>query len=277
MKEAQQCDAYTLYLRHSAYETTMDAIIHSQLDRVEAGLSTLIESISSYKPSVPAAEELVKADDELQQGLKQLHTHQQNHARILQLQDTIEQRNVQITSTFQQLVDTRAELLSISTSLPSKDRRDVEVAQLLDFAKHISQFNAPPTFKSATVQLPREGEAIAEDGDGAMEGIGLAALVEEEKRWLDPWTGVQMTPWPSEEVIRSSALSRMQAGETFGVEADDTKDEACGDPTDAMQLDEISGREQQVHMRGFRNATIKKDEKPKVFGGLDLYDPEDDE
>ena len=50
---------------------TMNAIIQTQLDRVETALNTLIESIASYNPSIPAANALLAADDDLNNGLKQ--------------------------------------------------------------------------------------------------------------------------------------------------------------------------------------------------------------
>ena len=49
----------------------MNTIIQTQLDRVETALNTLIESIASYNPSIPAANALLAADDDLNNGLKQ--------------------------------------------------------------------------------------------------------------------------------------------------------------------------------------------------------------
>ena len=48
----------------------MNTIIQGQLDRVDTALNTLIESIASYNPSVPAANDLLAADDELAEGVK---------------------------------------------------------------------------------------------------------------------------------------------------------------------------------------------------------------
>ena len=48
----------------------MNNIIQSQLDRVDTALNALITSIESYNPSVPAAIDLLAADDELQKGVK---------------------------------------------------------------------------------------------------------------------------------------------------------------------------------------------------------------
>lgn len=52
----------------------MNSIIQGQLDRVETALNTLIESIASYNPSVPAANDLLAADDELAEGVKSCET-----------------------------------------------------------------------------------------------------------------------------------------------------------------------------------------------------------
>lgn len=49
----------------------MNAVIQSQLDRVETALNTLIDSITSYNPSINAAADLLAADDELNTGVKQ--------------------------------------------------------------------------------------------------------------------------------------------------------------------------------------------------------------
>lgn len=49
----------------------MNTIIQTQLDGVETALNALIESITSYNPSIPAANALLAADDDLNKGLKQ--------------------------------------------------------------------------------------------------------------------------------------------------------------------------------------------------------------
>lgn len=49
----------------------MNTIIQAQLDRVETALTTLIESVASYNPSIPAANALLAADDDLNKGLEQ--------------------------------------------------------------------------------------------------------------------------------------------------------------------------------------------------------------
>jgi hypothetical protein len=49
----------------------MDTIVQARLDRVETALATLIESITSFNPSIPAAEELLDADSDLTVALDQ--------------------------------------------------------------------------------------------------------------------------------------------------------------------------------------------------------------
>ena len=49
----------------------MDALVYSKLEGVETALNTLIDSITSYNPSVVAATELLVADDELDSAVKQ--------------------------------------------------------------------------------------------------------------------------------------------------------------------------------------------------------------
>ena len=49
----------------------MNAIIQQNLDRVEVALNTLVESITSYNPSISAAIDLLSADEDLTGGIDQ--------------------------------------------------------------------------------------------------------------------------------------------------------------------------------------------------------------
>ncbi|KAG8528191.1 uncharacterized protein KY384_007108 [Bacidia gigantensis] len=267
----------------------MDAILQTHFSNIETALTTLTDSIASYNPSIPAAHSLVAADEELQVGLKRLLTHQKNHARIQQLRQTIDRQNAEIRSTIQLLADTRAELLAIPNSLAPSNRRDVDCGELLDFAKRISRFSIPTNFRRGEGRKATDGVAegptvneigTAKEDSDDVEGIGLQSLKEEEKQWLDPFTGVQFTPWPSEEVIRSSALARIQSGgedaeeakrrieEERRVEEEKEREEA------RKQEEESRRREEQRRHDGAKEKDVE--EKPKVFGGLDLYDPDDE-
>ena len=71
----------TTYEIYGTWSTTrtnliiMNHIIQNQLDRVDTALNTLTTSIESYNPSIPAAIDLLAADDELQKSVK-LRKHQ---------------------------------------------------------------------------------------------------------------------------------------------------------------------------------------------------------
>ena len=49
----------------------MNETVQAQLDRIETALTSLVDSIASYNPSIPAASNLLQADIELQDRLKQ--------------------------------------------------------------------------------------------------------------------------------------------------------------------------------------------------------------
>lgn len=49
----------------------MDTILQKQLDRLEIALTKLLDSITTYNPSLPAAHDLLVAEEELSKGLEQ--------------------------------------------------------------------------------------------------------------------------------------------------------------------------------------------------------------
>ena len=261
----------------------MDAILQGQLDRVETALTTLTDSISSYNPSVPAAQNLLAADDELQQGLKQLHTHQKNHARIQELRTTIDRQNAQISLHMQLLTNTRASLLALPGFRRPKEQREVESAELLDFGKRISRFSMPSSLRKGKATIGPIDDAAAKDRDAAagegvkeLDGIGLESLKEEEKQWLDPWTGVQYTPWPSDEMFRSSALVLLQAEGEKGEEMEGVEGTqgTIARETESTKQEEESKKAPPLANLPESRPVFEKKERPKVFGGLDLYDPD---
>ena len=257
----------------------MNVVLNEQLNRVENALQALVDSISSYHPSIPAAEALLAADDELRHGLNQLHTHQRNEQRIQQLREIVDQHDTTIKSNLQLLVDTRADLLSVPSSLPPPERKNVDSANLLEFAKRISRFPMPSGLRVQTVVSKEAGDSGQKATGAEKEEIGLQALVDEEKQWLDPWTGVQMTPWPGEAVIRSSALARMQAGgdlgELYGAQ-NEANEEVDAEIEGSGALGFEGGEDRRL-TEALKEHNMKKEEKPAVFGGLDLYDPDVDD
>ncbi|KAI9877964.1 MAG: hypothetical protein M1830_002332 [Pleopsidium flavum] len=283
----------------------MNAILQAQLDRVETALTTLVESITSYNPSITAASDLLSADDELTKGLEQLAIHQANHARILTLRSTSEALDAEIKSTLTLLADTRKELLSTpATTFPS-DSRDVPYHELLAYAKRISKFTVPPTIRAPPSQGQLQSQTInageqttdkepngvngiaAEDAVVTVEntispGIGVSSLAAGESQWLDPSSQIPFVPWPTQEVIRRGALAQIQVMLEQGVDPTNVPS-AVGEETKQEDINEIKREKEVVEsarrestFAGTARAEVRREEKPAVFGGLDLYDPDDE-
>ncbi|KAL8824510.1 MAG: hypothetical protein Q9191_005016 [Dirinaria sp. TL-2023a] len=280
----------------------MNQTIQTRLDRIDASLSTLIDSIASYNPSIPAAQELLAADDELNQGVQQLVTHQRNHSRITSLRSEIATLNATITAKLTSLATLRSEILTQKiTPVPDDDDdapQQVPCGELLDFAQRISRYTAPrTTYPAATAARQsletKAGEEVAEaPGKGEVNGVGAEAdpakeaEVQAQAPVLPGESG--FVPWPSEEVIRQGALGQIQAMLEQGVDPttiqiegeqkveggieDDRKEEQRKD--DAVSH-EYSTRHPQQGSTMVREAP-REEEKPKVFGGLDLYDPDEE-
>lgn len=278
-------------LRLTPYEyvgqetTAMDIALQSQFDRIDSALSTLVESFAAYNPSIPAANSLLAADDDLQTSLKHLVQHQKNHARILALHDKISQQNAEIISTLTTLADIRTDLLSASTSLPRKDARNVPFTELLDYAKRISRYTVPPTFRQPlNLPNPPPDSSAAVNGDAAHEeegeedgiGMGTEALEDEEKKWLEPLMQIPFAPWVSDEVMRRGALAQIQAMVERGEDPANVKPEGSGEADGSGKVGGEMAEVQNENIVGGRQGERRQENratKPEVFGGLDLYDP----
>lgn len=325
----------------------MNATLQSQLDRVESSLNTLIDSITTYNPSVPAAIDLLSADDELTKGLEQriqpafvppsappptlsspptnspthplpVATHQANHARLLTLHATATSLDAQLKTTLTLLAATRADLLATPATPLAPDARAVPYDELLAYAKRISKFTVPPTLRpplpeksqppppsqqlsgGGEQQGKKEAEAngvnggavggegaiglVAEEEGGAAKGIGVSSLATGEAQWLDPGAQMPFVPWPTEEVIRRGALARIQGMLERGVdpsEADgaveEEKDTKMGVGAEVkLEGAVVEPVRKESASVGLGRVEMKRDEKPAVFGGLDLYDPDDE-
>jgi len=269
----------------------MNTAIQSQLNRVESSLTKLVDSIAAYNPSILAANTLLAADEELQTGLKQLAQHQANHARILALHEKINRQNAQITSTLTALAETRTDLLSTPISLPPKDTRNVPYTELLDYAKRISRYTIPPTYR--TPLPPAQTEIVAEpttavngdieasrEGGEDGRGIGTETLGEEERQWLEPLMQMPFVPWVNEDTMRRGALAQIQAMVERGEDPADNKPEGANEEQE-KENGEADGMEdvirEQVADVGGRDVRREQESKQTVFSGLDLYDPDEDE
>ncbi|CAF9905078.1 MAG: hypothetical protein HETSPECPRED_004865 [Heterodermia speciosa] len=265
----------------------MNRIIQDQLDHVDTALNTLIESIASYNPSVAAANDLLAADDELTKGVNWLTKHQANHARILSLRSQVSSLNTTITNSLTTLVDTRAEILAQDITPVSETSRQVPYQLLLDYAARISRYTAPKDYRYASKgQVNTEEAAAPVNGANANTQHDESAAQNAEKEGEQPVTQAQkeapFVPWPSEAVIKHGALGRVQekleTGEdpvTLGsqdqvstVKDEDLKSEKIEDTN-------VAAPEAPTRDPGGDRRPVNTEEKPRVFGGLDLYDPDD--
>ena len=122
----------------------------------------------------------------------------------------------------------------------------------------------------------RDGEAT--ENGGEKDGIGMGSLEDVERKWLDPLAGMGFVPWVGEEAMRSGALAEIQAmverGEDPGVVGvEEVKED--GEGMEGVEVG-IEGKEDEEERRVERRAERRVEEKPKVFGGLDLYDPDEE-
>ncbi|KAI9804700.1 MAG: hypothetical protein M1833_006775 [Piccolia ochrophora] len=267
----------------------MEALMEAQFQRIELAMNALIDSISAYNPSTVAADSLLEADDELSKAVNQLSVHNENVAQLATLRETTAALDTQITSILTRLSDTRSELLASPGSASQFSHRPVPYDSLLSYATHISKFTAPPG--SRTEAAVQTNGATTSPKEGAEKGEGAAGHIpEEETQWLNPAANVPFVPWPSEDTIRRGALAQIQSMVETGVDPSDikfgedgqldikqdgVKAEGATPTTDQDPVAKNQGSGTQATRPGEMSAG-RAPQKPAVFGGLDLYDPDDD-
>lgn len=119
-------------------------------------------------------------------------------------------------------------MLAIPSSGSSESRREVQVDELLSYAKFISKTTVPPTFRkpladdlapkaASTDNAKTEiSNGIATPAQPAAQNtqpaknVGLTNLNQETKDWLDPLSKLEFVPWPSHDVIQAGALADIQ-------------------------------------------------------------------
>jgi hypothetical protein len=240
--------------------------------------------------------------------------HQQNYNRILTLKQTTASLDAQIKSTLELLADTRKELLATpATAFP--ESAEVPYGELLAYAKRISKFTVPPTYRAPPPMLKKEQDAKEQqhgelNGAGTRangssvslidienqtaekdsKGIGVASLENEEVLWLDPESQMLFVPWPSEETIRRGALSQIQ----FMMEQDldpsaqvnlQEQEVASQEKEKLEEEKKRKAKEREVAAMVARRQSSAvgapaqgepKRQQQQVLLGIDLYDPEDD-
>lgn len=207
------------------------------------------------------------------------------------------------------LADTRKDILATPATIFPESQHNVPYDELLEYAQRISRYTVPPTLRlpALTSQAPSVAPSqppilITANGvsteQGILpsttesprnllsqgEGIGVASLEQSEVQWLDPLTQIPFVPWPSEEVIRQGALAQVQVMLEQGLdpsnigtgEVETIQHEATEDTVMVESHGEIIAGSHSHANRPLANGILKpqEEEKPKVFGGLDLYDPD---
>lgn len=213
------------------------------------------------------------------------------------------------------LVDVRKELLATPATVFSEAQRNVPYTELLDYAKRISRYTVPPTFRppvpvakssdaaqsqpidassvnGASAEQPGQAPPTASpSGQDQGEGIGVSSLDQKEVQWLDPLNQIPFVPWPSEDVIRQGALAQLQVILEQEVDPSSITTRAGGVVKEgiiqnAMAVEKSGdtvayGGVPDNANPGSRSGPLgqqaeRREEKPMVFGGLDLYDPDDE-
>lgn len=272
----------------------MTTALQSRLDALDTTLSTLIDSITSLNPSVPAAQSLLTADDDLQKSVKHLLEHQANHTRITSLHTQISSLNASITSNISSLASLRSEILAQNVTPIREEGRRVECNGLLEYAQRISRYTVPPTYRPQVKQAQaakRAGEDVALPEIAPMNGNGgdTAAQPELEKEGGQNVAEVThmgtWVPWPSEDIIRQGPLGQSQIMQEQGLDpANASGEEGKEEKADVMDAVVKEEREEQdgaaedriVEQDTAGRREVQTEEKPKVFGGLDLYDPDEE-
>ncbi|KAI9719719.1 MAG: hypothetical protein M1812_003207 [Candelaria pacifica] len=281
----------------------MNNVLQAQFQRIETALNALIDSITTFSPSPAAALDLLSADDDLSKGLEELATHQANHSRILSLRQTTETLDNSIRADLTLLASTRKELLATPATVFAPSSRDVPYDELLAYAKRISKFTVPPTFRprlppAQTVPPEQEVQGItvtngtattpaaAPAEAGKEGGIGVSALPNGEVQWLDIASQIPFVPWPSEDIIRRGALAQIQQMLEHG------QDPSLASTAPSNEEEEKrKAEEEEEPSRAMEGTGIRKEdaatsaapvsgqirvERPQVFSGLDLYDPDEE-
>ena len=120
-------------------------------------------------------------------------------------------------------------------------------------------------------------EDAAEDAKEEKEGRGTASLEDTERKWLDPLTQIPFVPWVNDETIKRGALAQIQSMIERGEDPDNVgAEESEGDKGKTTEVgnDGDTVRKESGASVDRGAGKQKREESPKVFGGLDLYDPD---
>ncbi|KAJ2895619.1 hypothetical protein MKZ38_006294 [Zalerion maritima] len=174
----------------------MDKQIDARFERVEKALTTLVESITKYNPSVGAANDLVQAERHLSQGLEDVQTHQNNHLRLQQLRKATTTLDTQIKIILVSLATTRKELISTPATKYPTDQQPYQFtySELLSYARRISKTTQP--FMGASLEgmgLDKDGNPLPQNGEQS-DTAGGAGQNESQPQAQGPGAGSSNAP-----------------------------------------------------------------------------------
>jgi hypothetical protein len=239
--------------------------------------------------------------------------HQTNHARILQLRQTADALDDQIKTSISLLAETRKELLATPFTDSTKSSRDVPFDELLAYAKRISRFTVPPSYRPAPPKLPEdtakpsiETEDVAMSNGAATspallaveaesqepqhlaeenQGRGYAALSDAQKEWLDHMSKAPFIPWPNEEDMKRGALVAVQTmleqghdpTKVLGPKEQEEQDRREREESEQRKLENEEFIKQRRRSVGGGAAPKAMAKEQPAFEGFDLFNPEDEE
>jgi hypothetical protein len=172
--------------------------------------------------------------------------HQANHAHIQTLRAEADALEAQLKSSVATLASLRKELFETPATTFPQDSRPVPFDELLQYAKNISQWTVPPTFRERLPDAAEEpdkvkdrtsgsGDASAPATNGVNTPMNAAGLIEppkdatesqkealpaegalpditaEEEEWLKKLKDSQIAwyPWPDNDKIRRGNLMKV--------------------------------------------------------------------
>lgn len=289
---------------------SMEAILQKKFDGLEAALNKLLDSITTYNPSITAAHELLAAEADLNEGLGQLAQHQANHRRILALRQTADQLDNQIKNTIRTLAETRKELLNTPFTTFDDTSRDIPVEDILSYAKKIAPFTVPPTYlpSAATTdeaQKRDSGSAHLANGTAGSpapgtdpntgtqtpadtqqqptesQDAGYASMMGDLKTILDREKHAPFLPWPDENRMKASGLMAVQQlfQRDEGAKAPQVEGEVQRtEEEEERRRKEAEGGERRAEPVGESYASsAPQTRKQEQFRGFALYDDDEDD
>ncbi|PHH49373.1 Mediator of RNA polymerase II transcription subunit 4 [Ceratocystis fimbriata CBS 114723] len=220
----------------------MDKQVSAHFDRLEKALSSLIDSVAKYHPTLAHAKELDVADRELTRGLMEVQTHQANFIHIQKLRSASQALDSQIRDTIASLASTRRDVASIQpVKFSDAPSYPFSYEELLSYARRISKTTLPPTrthtsnaeaqAQSANADTPgpdsqpmsaiqtpvmsvlptpTQSQSITTDGPSQSTTTSFTGLPEVLTMHLNPMSGSVFVPWPLEDIIRMGSLASTQ-------------------------------------------------------------------